>query len=137
MSEDVRPHEIDEIKLGGKTYPFTTPKMGPYLSAILRAKQLKGTNREKLIADQGLIIGEAQAKWFEAGLGKQTWKEVQKRLEDYDDVLDWEDLPVVFNEKMGDHAGRPTTSSSDSPQLSPTTTPSEEKQKQPESIFGD
>lgn len=129
---DVRPHEYDEIDLGGKTYPFKTPKVGPYLSALIRAKQTRTS-----VANQGLIIGEAQAKWFAAGLGKEAWKEVQERLEDYDDVLDWEDLPVAFKEKMGDQAGRPTTSSSDSPQLSPTTTPSEEKPKQPESIFGD
>ena len=130
MSE-TRPHEVGEIELGGKTYPFTTPKIGPYLSAMIRAKSVKG------VGNQGIIIGEAQAKWFGAGLGKQAWREVQERLEDYDDVLDWEDLPAVFTEKFGDSADRPTTSSSDLPQASPTTTPSEEKPKPPESIFGD
>lgn len=135
MSE-TRPHEVGEIELGGKTYPFTTPKIGPYLSALIRARQLKGSG-EELKIKQGMIIGEAQAKWFSAGLGKEIWKEVQERLEDYDDTLDWEDLPKAFKEKMGDNAGRPTTSSSDSPPPSPTTTPSEEKPKQLESIFGD
>lgn len=130
MSEP-RPHEVGEIELGGQTYPFTTPKIGPYLSALIRAKGKK-TNIER-----GMIIGEAQAKWFEAGLGKQVWKEVQERLEDYDDALDWEDLPEVFKAKIGDSAERPTTSSSDSPPPSPTTTPSEEKPKELESIFGD
>lgn len=136
MSEN-RPHEVGEIELGGRTYPFTTPKIGPYLSALIRAKQLRGSG-EDLKVKQGMIIGEAQAKWFEAGLGKQTWKEIQERLEDYGDVLDWEDLPEVFKKKMGpDSADRPTTSSSDLPPQLPTTTPSEEKPKPEESIFGD
>lgn len=131
MSE-TRQHEIGEIELGGKMYPFTTPKIGPYLSALIRAKSVKGIER------QGVIIGEAQAKWFGAGLGKQAWREVQERLEDYDDILDWEDLPEVFKSKIGEDSGpRPTTSSSDSPQPSPTTTPSEEKPNPLESIFGD
>jgi hypothetical protein len=132
MSEN-RPHEVGEVTLAGITYPFKTPKIAIVLSAMIRA-------RGKSQFEQEQIVMEAQAKWMRKAVGVENWAKIEARLfDDDDDPLDWPDINDAFQEKLAEqkNGGRPTTSSSDSQLPSPTTTPSEEKPKQPESIFGD
>lgn len=130
MSENLRPHEIDEISIGGVTYPFRTPKIAVVLSALIR---MKG----KREIEQTQILLEAQAKWLKKGIGDEGWAKIEARLQDDDDILDWPDLSNAFQDKVGQVSGpRPITSSSASPMESQTTTPSEVKEKPQESIFG-
>lgn len=131
MSE-IRPHEVDEIKLAGKTYPWKTPKIAIIMSAMIRIKGKPQLEQEQ-------IFMEAQAKWVRSGVGADNWALIEARLfDDDDDPLDWPDISELFQEKFAEqkNGGRPTTSSTDSLPESPTTTPSEEKPKQQESIFG-
>jgi len=130
MSENPRPHEIGEIKIGGQTYSFTTPKAAIVMSALI---QMKG----KREIEQTQILISAQATWLKKGLGDEGWSEIERRLTDDDDILDWHHLSEAFQEAIAQSSGpRPTTSSNASFPESRPATPSEEKPKQPESIFG-
>lgn len=119
--------QIDEIELGGRTYSFRKPKTAIMIAALM---QSKGKNQ----LESSQIMAGMQIKWIRAGVGKQAWAEIEQRLMDDDDDLDWADLDDVFKTKTSQI--RPTTSSSDSSAPSQTTTPSEDAPKPSESIFG-
>jgi len=122
-----RSTQVDEITLGGRTYSFRKPKSALMIAALM---QSKGKNQ----LESSQIMAEMQLKWIRSGVGKEAWAEIEKRLVDDDDDLDWDDIDEVFKTKTSQL--RPTTSSSDSSAPSPTTTPPAGEQKQPESIFG-
>ena len=124
MSRNV---QVDEIQLGGRTYSFRKPKTAIMIAALM---QSKGKNQ----LESSQIMAEMQLKWIRAGVGKDAWAEIEQRLVDDEDELDWADIDDVFKTKTSQI--RPTTSSSDSSAPSQTTTPSEAAPKPPESIFG-
>lgn len=124
MTRDV---QTDEIQLGGRTYTFRKPK-----TAIMMAALMQSRGKSQLESAQ--IMAEMQIRWIRAGVGKQAWAEIEQRLMDEDDNLDWADLDEVFKTKTSQL--RPTTSSSDSSAPSQKTTLSEAAPKPPESIFG-
>jgi len=97
---------------------------------IAALMQSKGKNQ----LESSQIMAEMQLKWIRAGVGKDAWAEIEQRLVDDEDELDWADIDDVFKTKTSQI--RPTTSSSDSSAPSQTTTPSEAAPKPPESIFG-
>lgn len=119
--------QTDEIDLGGRTYTFRKPKTAIMMAALM---QSKGKNQ----LESAQIMAGMQLKWIRAGVGKVAWAEIEQRLMDDDDDLDWADLDEVFKTKTSQI--RPTTSSSDSSAPSLTTTPSEGAPKPSESIFG-
>lgn len=122
-----RSHETYDIELGGKTYSFRQPK-----TAVLMAGLLQSKGKSQLEASQ--IMAEMQLKWLRAGVGPEAWDEIEKRMFDPDDELDWEDIDEAF--KTNTTKARPTTSPSESSDRSVTTTSSEDAPKLPESTFG-
>lgn len=126
-TEMTRPHETYDITLAGRNYQFRQPK-----TAILIAGLMQSKGKSQLEASQ--IMAEMQLKWLKAGVGKDAWAEIEARMFDPEDELDWGDIDEVF--KTHTTKERPTTSPSDSSDRSLTTTPSEEKPKLPESTFG-
>lgn len=123
-----RPHETYTITLGGRDYQFRQPK-----TAILIAGLMQSKGKSQIEASQ--IMAEMQLKWLKAGLGKEAWADVEARMFDPDDELDWGDIDEVFKTHTVAKQ-RPTTSPSDSSDQWPTMTPSEEKPSLPESTFG-
>lgn len=119
--------QVDEIQLGGRTYTFRKPKTAIMMAALMQSK-----GKSQLESAQ--IMAGMQLKWIRAGVGKAAWDEIEQRLMDDEDDLDWEDLDEVFKTKTSQI--RPTTSSSDSSAPSQTTTLSADAPKQQESIFG-
>lgn len=117
------------VLLGGVNYEFRTPKVAPVLSAIVRMK-----GKEEI--EQMQILFEAQAKWLRSGVGDEAWRQIEQRLADEDDELDWTDISQLFQDQMSADSGRPSTSSSESSASSPKTSSSEDEPKQQESIFG-
>lgn len=111
----VRPHETIDLELAGVTYPFQTPKVAIIISALM---ELKG----KPEVQQEIIMVDAQARYMRQGLGKDGWADVQRRLEDPDDPLDWPDVVKGFQEAQSRSTGRPTTSSGGSTVPSPRAT---------------
>lgn len=124
-----RARETVTIELAGVEYEFKTPKVAPVLSAIV---QMKGKNE----IEQMQILFSAQAKWLKSGVGEEVWSQIEDRLVDEDDELDWSDVAQLFQDQMSGSSGRPSTSSSESSASSPKTSYSEDEPKKPESIFG-
>jgi len=119
--------EIYDIELAGKTYRFRQPK-----TAILMAGLMQSKGKSQLEASQ--IMAEVQLKWLKAGVGKEVWAEIEERMFDPEDELDWADIDEVFKTNITKE--RPTTSPSESSDRSAMTTLSEERPKLPESTFG-
>lgn len=124
-----RPHNDTTIELGGRTYPFRTPKIAPVISALFAMKGQSETEAVQTLA-------MAQAKWVKSGLGDDQWAAVEARLMDEDDRLDWPDIVDAFNLAVQGDAGRPTSSSSASSVNSQATTQAEAAPKPPASTFG-
>lgn|SRR5690625_707990 len=120
----------ETLTLAGKTYPFKTPKVAIVLSALLRSKGVTDT-----IERTTILIG-AQAEWVRRGIGDEAWADVENRMMNDDDPLDWPDISQAFEERMSADAGRPTMSSPGSSVPSPVTTSPEGKPNQSGSMFG-
>lgn len=120
----------DTLTLAGVTYPFRTPKVAIVLSALMR---LKGITDE---TEKISIMVTAQAEWVLAGIGQEAWDDVERRMLDPEDPIDWPDIAKAFEEKVSLDAGRPTMSPAESSAPSPATTLSEEKPSRSASMFG-
>ena len=110
-----RPHDSIEIDLAGVTYPFQTPKVAIIISALM---ELKGQPE----VQQEIIMVDAQARFMKQGLGTRGWEDVQRRLDDEDDELDWPHIVEAFKAVQARSGARPTTSSGESMAPSPRVT---------------
>lgn len=120
----------ETIVLAGKTYPFKTPKVAIVLSALLRSKSAADD------LERSTILVTAQAEWLRSGIGAEAWEDVERRMMDDDDPLDWPDISAAFESAMSSDSARPTTSSPESSATSLPTTQAEAEPSRPASMFG-
>lgn len=120
----------ETLTLAGRSYPFKTPKVAIVLSALLRSRGI--TDQIERVQ---ILVG-AQAEWVKRGIGAEAWADVEARMQDDDDPLDWPDISSAFEERMSADAGRPTTSSAGSSEPLSATTSLEAKPSPPASMFG-
>ena len=120
----------ETLVLEGVAYPFRTPKVAIVLSALLRSRGVTDQ-----IERTQILLG-AQADWLRSGVGDEAWADIERRLMDEEDTLDWPHISGAFEERMSADAARPTTSSAGSSVPSSATTPSAAEPSRVVSMFG-
>lgn len=96
-----RKKEPVEVSLVGKDYEITPPKTALAMKIAVQAK---------VFEDDPSKVKEAIDGWVQKAFGKKVAKDIEKRLDDENDLLDFEDIMELMEALMEAGAdGNPTS----------------------------